>query len=256
MSPPPVPDAVILCAGSGWRLAGETASAPKTLLEIGGRTLLAHQVHRLAQVGVQRVFAVGGFRIDRLRAEAASLSTELGLPVQVVENADYEATDTGGSLWVAVQGRTRGFWVVNGDTLFGTDLLRSLQQADAPVGLAIEPGRCGAEEVKVQVDDTGRVIAIAKSLEPATCLGEYTGIARITDPAAPTFVAGLERVLAEHARAYYDTAFQAISDEVRVQAVPIDAPFVEIDFPEDLERARTEIMPRIAALERERPGAR
>lgn len=242
--------AIILAAGRGTRLAPHTDVVPKCLLEVGGRSLLAHQVHRLAAVGVRRVTLVGGYRLDALRRAAAALP----IPADIVENADHADTNTAASLLLGIRG-AGGFYLLNGDVLFPTDLLRAIA-VDVPAALAVEPKGCGEEEVKVIVDDAHRIHHISKQLDPARCLGEFTGVARFQ----ASVVAPLERALEEtvavaRRTAYFEAALQRIVGEVPLTAVPVRLPVIEIDFPEDLARARGEVVRRIERLEADGRGA-
>ncbi len=59
--------AVILAAGRGTRLGNEyTKGLPKCLLELGGQTLLRHQIAALQAVGVRGIVVVTGYRKEQV----------------------------------------------------------------------------------------------------------------------------------------------------------------------------------------------
>lgn len=66
--------AIILAAGQGCRLNGNSTPRPKCLYELGGVALLHHQLRTLAQAGISDVVIVAGFQPDRIR-QAVGTST-------------------------------------------------------------------------------------------------------------------------------------------------------------------------------------
>ena len=123
-SPAAVRQAVILAAGRGGRLLSHTTDRPKCLLEVGGNTLLHHQVSALRGAGVERLVVVTGY-LGGLVAEAS-----LPAPVVFVENPLYAETSSMYSLWRA-RGALGGggFLVLNSDVLFHPALLHALVAA-------------------------------------------------------------------------------------------------------------------------------
>ena len=242
--------AIILNAGRGRRLAPHTDDRPKGLIEVGGRSLLAHQVHRLAAAGVEHVLVVAGFRIADMQRACRGLAASAGIAVETVENPAFARSNTAASLLCALRGRQEGGYLLNGDTLFPVQLLHALRDAERDVGLAVEPGLCDEEAMKARVDDARRLRAISKQLDPRTALGEYIGVMRLSAAAVAPLRGALEDVVGRDPDAYYEAALQVLVDAVPMHAVPVDCPCIEIDFPADLRRAREEIIPQIVALER------
>ncbi|MDE0507873.1 MAG: sugar phosphate nucleotidyltransferase, partial [Gammaproteobacteria bacterium] len=62
--------AILLAAGRGERMRPITDTTPKPLLKVGERTLIEHQLMRLARAGIKRVavnlFHLGGMIRDTL----------------------------------------------------------------------------------------------------------------------------------------------------------------------------------------------
>ena len=59
--------ALILAAGRGSRLGGTVDGTPKTLLQIGQRHLIEHQLETLAEAGVGPVHLVVGYGAEEVR---------------------------------------------------------------------------------------------------------------------------------------------------------------------------------------------
>lgn len=60
--------AVILAGGMGTRLAEETDSRPKPMIEIGGHPILWHIMKHYAHHGVREFVVAGGYKADRIKA--------------------------------------------------------------------------------------------------------------------------------------------------------------------------------------------
>lgn len=240
--------AIILAAGMGRRLA---LGMPKCLIEIAGQSILRRQIQAFRGVGVDRFVVVVGFREDDVRAHLADETGDFTF----IANPRYDQTNTIYSLYLARAHFGTGFLFANGDVVFDRRLVERLVRADAPTVLAVKPGRCGQEEVKVMLESSfgsggaGRIGRIGKQLDPAASFGEFVGVARFGGDLVPAYAAMLERcvesdgIVADH--------FEAALDRLCVaghRAMPVDIrdlPCGEIDFTEDLEHARRDLGPQL-----------
>ncbi|MBI4878964.1 MAG: phosphocholine cytidylyltransferase family protein [Planctomycetes bacterium] len=234
--------AVILAAGCSRRLKELTASTPKCLLDVGGTTLLDHQVGCLRANGIERILVVTGYFGEKIAAR-------LGAGAQFVRNDVYDRTNSLFSLHLALPRCGAGMVLMNADVLFHPELLRLLLSSPFPDALLYEPGEnLGEEEMKVRIEE-GRVTAMAKTLEAGTYQGENLGVLKFS----PEGVARLRQaastlVEAGEVNAWAPQAFDAICRDHPIRALATRSlPWIEIDFPADLERARGTVWPRIAA---------
>lgn len=62
-----VKQAVILAGGRGTRLAEQTKSIPKPLVEVGNVPILAHIINHLASYGVEHIVVAGGYKVDLIK---------------------------------------------------------------------------------------------------------------------------------------------------------------------------------------------
>lgn len=62
-----IKSAVILAGGKGTRLAEQTHSIPKPLVEIGGKPILLHIVNKLADAGVENIVIAAGYKEDLIK---------------------------------------------------------------------------------------------------------------------------------------------------------------------------------------------
>jgi choline kinase len=99
----------------------------------------------------------------------------------------------------------------------------------------------------VRVSRERDIVEIGKEVAPARALGESIGIERFSGEFLAQLFEVLERKVVREGRVqeFYEAAFQeVISAGERVAAIDVGTlPCIEIDTQEDLERARTEIIP-------------
>jgi L-glutamine-phosphate cytidylyltransferase len=235
---------IILAAGKGSRLNGTAGDKPKCLVRVGDRTLVERQIDTLRSVGVDDIAVVVGCQADAVRRQC-------GPDVAYVENTRFAQTNSLYSLWLARPLLTEGFVVMNCDVLFHPQLLTDLVTARYDDALLMayqeddnEP--LGDEEMKVKVR-RGRVVDISKTMPPEDADGENLGILKFGPDGAEILANVLDDRIATGA--LRDWAPKAFGDFARVRALHAigtrGLPWIEIDFPEDYQRAVTEILPAI-----------
>lgn len=234
---------VILAAGKGSRLNGTAGDKPKCLVEAGGVTLIERQIQTLRAAGLDDIVVVVGCQADRVRAAC-------GPGVRYVENSRFAETNSLYSLWTARALLYEGFVVLNCDVLFHPALLDDLLTThhDAALLMAYrEPGQVyGEEEMKVRVR-AGRVVDMSKAMDPDEADGENLGIVKFGPKSAPRLLEILDRIVAEgRLRDWAPTAFAEFARERPLYALGTrDCPWIEIDFPEDYQRAIRDVLPAI-----------
>ena len=231
-----VTKAIILGAGQGKRLLPLTAARPKCLLEFSGRTLLSWQLSRLRIAGVTEAVVVTGFEAETVEAEVAKL--DLGpLKVRTLFNPFYAVADNLVSCWVARSEFAGGTLLLNGDTLFETDIARSLigaPAADITVTIDRKP-TYDHDDMKV-LTDGGELKAIGKTIDRYDA--ESIGFLRFNTAGAERFVAAVERTLRdpEGLRFWYLSVIDRIARNdggVHVQSIE-GLSWAETDFPQDI----------------------
>ena len=161
-------------------------------------------------MGVKKVCLVVGYRREQIRAYAESHYPDLEFTYLI--NHFFFDTNTAYSLWIAGQEFVdRNFIYLNGDVL-EPRLLQRVMASPHGTALAVECKPCGDEEVKVVVDDDGRVLEIGKKLDPSRCRGEFIGVARFNATMTSYFFKELERLKVEgHRNVYFEAALAAMA---------------------------------------------
>jgi choline kinase len=241
--------AVILVAGVSRRLYPLTEHRPKCLLEVGGKTILDHQLDALRANGVSEVCLVLGYRREQILDHVRGHHADLEITTRV--NHHFFDTNTAVSLWAAGEEfLDRDFVYLNGDVLFEPRLIERVLSAapEHPTALAVERKPCGDEEVKVELDDTLRIRDIGKQLDPGASAGEFIGVGRFEAPITAPFFDQLDRLVRDGQRqAYFEAALEAMAPKHPLHAVDVtDLPCIEIDFPEDYEAARKQVLARFS----------
>jgi choline kinase len=238
--------AIILAAGVGKRLLETSGGRPKCLLEIGGKTLLGRLLEQLAAAGVPDAVVVTGFGADAVRAAIGGGPP--GIRVRYVTNPRYREGAIL-SLWTAREALDGPALVMDADVLCAPALVARLvaspQRNCFLLDADVEP--TGEEQMLLAAG--GRVRDIVRGGAPgAEVTGESVGFLKLSAGAARVLRELLElRVAAgrtdiEHEEVYPELLERAVVGYEEVGGLP----WIEIDFPDDVRRAETVVLPRIA----------
>ena len=108
--------AMVLAAGLGKRMRPLTATRPKPLVEVAGRTLLDHSLDRLDEAGVERAVVNVHYLAGAVEAHLAKRRRG---PVTIISDEREELLETGGGVARALRLIDADpFLVVNSDQLW------------------------------------------------------------------------------------------------------------------------------------------
>ena len=241
----PATSAIILAAGMGRRLGAEQTK-PKILLEFGGESLLSRHLSALDRHGIERVAMTVGYQQKLIAAEV----TRLGWSgrVSFVHNPDYRK---GSLLSLAVQEKALRagdpLLLMDGDVLYDDRMISALVEARGEnillLDREIEPGD---EPVKICFREK-TIVDFRKLPEHAhDWFGESVGFFRLS-PAMASRLADqcAVHIGAGHLHLEYEEALRdlMLAEPHRFVARDVTGlPWVEIDFPADIMRARSEVL--------------
>ena len=142
-------EAIVLAGGKAERLGDAAAGMPKSLVTVGGRPLLAWQIDRVRQAGVERVI------VSCFAGQEAEFDSRLGdLGVEVVCAGEPERLGRGGGIRFAAGARreTGDVLAMNGDELVDADFAGLLEWhrtsgAAATITVAQPPSQFGQVEL-------------------------------------------------------------------------------------------------------------
>ncbi|MEE8444330.1 MAG: phosphocholine cytidylyltransferase family protein [Alphaproteobacteria bacterium] len=238
--------AVMLAAGVGARLGGDDRP-PKILLEFGGRTLLRRHIEILRAAGVRELLLVTGYRAQAIEDEIVACAA--GDFVRTVRNPDFTEGSIV-SLWTARAALTHGgdVLLMDGDVLYDHRMIDAL--------LATEHANCflmdrdfepGEEPVKLCIRDGG-IVDFEKIVgDDHDDQGESVGFFRFSgDMAARLAACAEDDVTGGRRQLMYEHAIRELllRDPGAFGFEDVTGlPWIEIDFREDLRRARDDILP-------------
>ncbi|MFK0071726.1 phosphocholine cytidylyltransferase family protein [Arthrobacter woluwensis] len=227
---------IILAAGMGTRLA---RPHPKSMTELSdGRTIMHQQLGNLENVFGRklRVSIVVGYKLEQIMEHAPHVS--------FVYNENYDQTNTSKSLLKALRASHKGgvLWM-NGDVVFDPRILEELKpliKADQSF-VTVDVSSVSDEEVKYTVNDQGFIVSLSKEVAQDQALGEAVGINYVSQRDKKKLIKRLSQVAEQD---YFERGIEWTIDKDGVNWLPVDISqyyAVEIDFPEDLDRANAQL---------------
>ena len=152
--------AIILAAGSGRRMQEEL---PKSLLEVGGKSLLRRNLEALGAVGIREAVVVVGYEQEKIREQIGSRCG--GVQVQYVENPRYQEGAIL-SLWAARNWLIQDVVIMDADVFYEIDVLARLIFFRRGNAVLIDESVAFKDEEMVLLASNRRVWHIGKKPDP------------------------------------------------------------------------------------------
>jgi len=235
-------------AGRAGRLGTTLRKPHKILLEFGGHSLLERHVEHLAALRVPRLFVVTGHEHKAVASEFSSLREKYGVEILELFNPDFtegSVLSMRASLPVLKQ-TTEPVLLMDGDVLYGVEMLRRLIES---------PHTALLVDRDYATDDDDPVLVPMRAGKPfdfvkrwtgqADAIGESVGFFKVAPADLPMLIEGTEERATGAGRSdSYDDVLRLLVRAGRFGAEDITGmPWVEIDFPKDVEHARTITLP-------------
>jgi choline kinase len=239
---------VILAAGVGNRLRPFTTEHPKCLLSFGGKSLLQRHLEMADGLAVRTVTIVVGHLADQVEAEVGRLHVRQR--IELVYNSQYMLGSALSLLQAQAALGSAPAIIMDADLLLCRDMVASIVSSSAPNCLLADPRLIDTgEEVKVLVGPGDTVCELGKHIHRAgSIVGESVGIYKFSPEACNTLVGMLRRRVAENPSLEYEAIIDSVLDKMQMHYISVaEIPWIEIDFPDDVERARKEIWPLISS---------
>ena len=244
---------IILAAGIGQRLENCSKNRPKCLLEFNGKSLLQRHIEILHHYGLDDIVIVTGFESDMIKSVLSDIGA---IRVGISFNPNF----TKGSILSLLTGLNtltpeQNFILMDADVLFDHNIIdRLVNSGKENIFLLDRDFEMGEEPVKLCVYND-QLIEFRKQLDKNLIFdfqGESVGFFRFTSHAG--------KLLGLKAYEYINRG----EDEVPYEEVIRDVllaepekysfeditglPWLEIDFPEDVVKAKDEILPNLTDL--------
>jgi len=246
--------AVMLAAGMGNRLSSRDKNLPpKCLLKFNGKSLLQRHVEALKKVGVKSLTIVVGFKSNKILQEIEDIHAN-----DFVNFIDNDRFDRGSiiSLWCVREKLRSGYQLLfmDADVLYHVCLIKMLTSKS---GHSIIPYdrvfEAGDEPVKICLSNEkpvefGKIVGCTYDQ-----IGEWPGFMRLSPKSANLIADDLDAgIVNGDLDSPYEESMRRVilgSADDDFEFIDITGlPWIEIDFPEDLEKAKSIILPKIEAF--------
>ncbi len=241
--------AIILAAGPSTGFGSLTTNKHKCMLDVGGTTIISHQLENLRACGVrdEDIVVVTGHN----HAQVEAYLRGEGFGGRFAYNPWYATTNMLVSTWLAKP--AENFILLYGDIVFERGILADVLATPGDVVLAVDAdSEMTPEDEKVRLVD-GRVVAAGKELDPRECGGEFIGLGRFSAKAARALAVEMDDAI-KHGRlmAFVTEALEKLPKRglPLVVCMTDGKPWGDNDGLHDLEHTREKIFPRITAARR------
>jgi choline kinase len=246
-------NAILYAAGIGRRLGMSAETPHKILLEFDGHSLLERHVMHLAALGVPRLFVVTGHEREALASALPGLQRRHGIELAELFNPYFlegSVLSMHASL-PALRQAQDGVLLMDGDVLYGMEMLRRLVESSHRTALLVDRGFSKDDDDPVLVPlRNGRPFDFVKRWQgEADAVGESIGFFKVDAADTPLLICETEgRVTGPGREDSYDDVLRVLVRSDRFGAEDVTGmPWTEIDFPKDLDRARNKILPALRA---------
>jgi choline kinase len=233
--------AIVLSAGQGRRLLPLTESDPKCLLAVDDeRPMLEVQLAALQRCGIDHATVLVGFGAERVERFLETHRVP-GLTVETLYNPFFKASDNLATCWLARGAMSEDFVLLNGDTLFEDDVLRTAL-GGREISVTVDHKTVyDDDDMKVSADDQGRLLAIGKTLPAEIVNAESIGLLVFRESGVKAFRDALDTAIRgpDALRRWYLSVINDLAQHTPVYTRSIDGLWWgEVDSPEDLEVVR------------------
>lgn len=227
------------------RLRPLTNDTPKSLLNVGERSLLQRSMDALIQNGITDFVIVTGYLHEKIED---FVTNHYGNTVHVtfIYNKVYETTNNIYSLWLArPEADGEDFLLLDSDLLYDPQIVREVMADKSPNILTLIRHELGEEEMKVVTDAGGVIKEISKTCSPTDAAGESLGIEKIGREYSKALYKELDVMMNEEhlENKFYELAFERLIPQGHSYRVLDVTQYFscELDTVEDFENAKQKI---------------
>jgi choline kinase len=244
--------ALMLAAGVGNRLGSFNNNKPKSLLEFENKSLLQRHLENLQKYGVKKLVIVVGYQAELIEAEIDRLQAQAW--VETIYNPNYTqgSVVSFAALKACLNNEDQDVLVMDADVLYDDQILARLINTNRANCFLLDRNfEMGEEPVKLCVKNN-IVIEFRKQLPTNLSfdiMGESVGFFRFSVTMIKRLI---EQAELDINSGRIDEPYEDVIRDLLL-ANPTDfsyeditgIPWIEIDFPEDIQRAKTKVLSQI-----------
>jgi choline kinase len=244
---------IILAAGIGNRLGKYSNDNPKSLLEFDGKSLLKRHIEILKELYVEEIVIITGYKSEMIVEHLNDAS----IPIRFIFNERY-AEGSIISLGCAYDILTNesDFILMDADVLYDKNILSRLFETKNKNCFLLDRNfESGDEPVKICVDKNGIINEFRKKISANHTYdfqGESVGFFKFDASVGKSLASVINECIERgETEMPYEDAIREVLFKFpeRFGFEDISGlPWIEIDFPDDIERATHEILQKISDI--------
>ncbi|MBR72390.1 MAG: ADP-glucose pyrophosphorylase [Rhodospirillaceae bacterium] len=238
--------AIILAAGLGSRLMNKAGEIPKILIKVGGQTLLERHLRILSDLSITEVVIGVGYKSNLIIDELINLKRE---DVKLVYNPNFDQGSIVTLQKLAPELRQDGgIIIMDGDVLYDIRILKCLINSKHENCFLLDRNiEDGEEPMKLAINN-GSIVDFRKKIEkPCDYYGESVGFFKFSTTTAQSIANTCSQMISSGLQETYmeEVIRYELLKNPKIFAFEdiTGLPWIEIDFPEDLTKAETKILP-------------
>ncbi|MEA2037293.1 MAG: phosphocholine cytidylyltransferase family protein [Nanoarchaeota archaeon] len=226
-------DTLIICAGMGTRLKELTKDTNKCLFKIGEKSIISTTVDTLKENGIEKVYTVLGYCAEQIEEELKG-------KVNFLYNPKYATT---GLLASVIEGKEKlvgkDFLLMAGDSIMHPQIIKEFINTQGQVLVSVELKKCDEEDVKAVIK-LDKIIKMSKEVPIEEASGEFTSLIKIPKESSKAFFEEIEEFIKLGSQNKYIANIVMFLQDRGFDVKPVytNHPRIEVDYPEDLEKAR------------------
>lgn len=230
--------AIILAAGKSTRLYPLTSSLPKSLLIIGDKTIIDHQIESLIEADIHELVIVVGYYKEKIIDHLAE--KKYPIVITYIENDRYENSHPITSLHFAKAYIEGPLIFFHCDVLFTADVIKAILANPNESVMPYRENVWDEEAGKIIVDSDGRVRELGKHIDENRATGEYLQVAKFGADFCRRLITVLDDRVRDGRDGYTIEALNDVvqDDSIRAIGLPFNGFAMEIDMIDDYEAAQ------------------
>jgi len=172
--------AVIIAGGKGTRLASLIKNIPKSLIKIGKRPVIEHQIILLREYGIKEIWLLLGYLGNQIKDY---LQDGKKWNVRLYYHREDKLLGTAGALKALENKIKEDFLVFSGDVMLNFDIRRFIkwhrQKKDSIASFLVHPNDHPFDSDLVEVDKKERIISLLKRPHPSGAIFRNLSIASV-----------------------------------------------------------------------------
>jgi len=171
--------AVIIAGGKGTRISQFIKDTPKSLIKIGKKPIIEHQLKLLKSYGIKEIWLLLGYLGDQIK-EYLKDGKKFGVNLHYYE--EKEPLGTAGAVKTLEKEIKEDFLALSGDVMMNFDIKRFIKWHKQKKGIAsivVHPNDHPFDSDLVEVDDDGKIINLLKRPHPGDLIFRNLSIASL-----------------------------------------------------------------------------